>query len=65
MKTEKRCPRCGETKPVSDYYKDTSKSDLLSTMCMCCKRAASSAYYHAHKEARQAYYRDYRAKYGW
>lgn len=33
---EKRCPRCGITKPRAEYHKRTSSSDGLSPYCMAC-----------------------------
>lgn len=34
-KTHKRCPKCGEEKPASMFYKD-SKDGKLSTYCKEC-----------------------------
>ena len=38
MKT-KRCPKCAETKPVSEYYKDKQRKDGISGHCKECRNA--------------------------
>lgn len=61
----KRCPQCGESKEHSEFYKDASKHDNLSSMCKACKRKVAAAYYHAHKPERAAYALWYRRTYGY
>ncbi len=34
--TQKRCPKCGETKPLSAFSKNVSKKDKLSRWCKKC-----------------------------
>lgn len=52
MGTTKRCPTCGETKPVSKFCRHRSRKDGLRGQC----RACSTAYYHAN-HSRYATYR--------
>lgn len=40
----KRCPKCGEDKPLSEYYKDKHQSSGVTSVCMECKRAYSKKY---------------------
>ena len=37
----KHCPRCGKTKPVEDFYKQTNSKDGLQSMCKACKAVAN------------------------
>lgn len=46
----KRCERCKETKPVSEFYKYTSQFDGLSRKCAACSRETHKAYVDAHPE---------------
>lgn len=47
---EKRCPRCGETKPVSEYHKDKGASDGLYGYCKECNKAKARAWTAANPE---------------
>lgn len=38
----KRCKKCDETKPVSEFYKDHHKKDGLASHCKPCKQVARS-----------------------
>jgi hypothetical protein len=42
---EKRCPKCGQTKVASDFYRNRSNSNGLSSECKPCtqERVAASA----------------------
>lgn len=40
--TEKRCYRCAETKPSSEFYKDRSRHDGLGSACKSCAKAVSA-----------------------
>ena len=40
----KRCTRCGDTKDVSEFYRDASRSDGLSPQCKACCRVHQRAY---------------------
>lgn len=35
----KRCPKCKETKSVQEFYKNTARSDNLSSLCKKCEHA--------------------------
>ena len=41
---KKRCPRCGITKPMSEYSKNADRKDGLQSFCKAC---ASEMYYHS------------------
>lgn len=49
MKT-KRCWRCKETKPVSEFYKNRSKKDGLQDRCKGCTQERDRRYYENNKE---------------
>ena len=36
-RTEKRCPKCDTIKPISDFYRDKSRSDGHDGHCKKCK----------------------------
>jgi hypothetical protein len=46
METQtKTCPRCGETKPVTEYRNQKNKPDGLNRVCkLCCKHYEQTAY---------------------
>jgi hypothetical protein len=46
-KAAKRCPRCGETKPLDAFYGDKSKSDGRRSICKRCDLERSRTYYGA------------------
>lgn len=41
---KKRCSKCGEEKPLSEFNKDRNSKDGLSTQCSACKRCTIYAY---------------------
>jgi len=45
----KRCPRCGQDKPLSDFYLDRSKASGLRSRCKVCDNAKARAYYEANR----------------
>lgn len=47
--TTKRCPACGDTKPISDFHKDSRKPDGRRSRCKPCTNADQRAFQHAHK----------------
>src|SRR4051794_17515499 len=51
----KRCTKCGESKPVSEFHRDRAQASGRKSRCRACLNAASSAYYWATKPERQAY----------
>ncbi len=46
METSKRCPRCKEDKPTSDFYKDKYKKDGLRYSCKACSLKQAKKTYH-------------------
>ena len=41
----KRCSRCGEHVPVTDFYKDSSAKDGLTRWCKPCRKAYDAEWY--------------------
>lgn len=54
----KFCPQCQENKPVSEFYKNKSKSDGLQSYCKGCKKAVDAN----HRLKRPEYQSQYVAK---
>jgi len=48
--TEKVCARCGESRPLGEFISDASKRVGRGSICKCCDREKSRAYYVAHRE---------------
>jgi len=46
----KRCSKCGETKPVSEFHKKSSAKNGLSSQCKACTAVNSAKYRAANKE---------------
>jgi hypothetical protein len=46
----KRCARCGETRPVSDFNRNRTTRDGLQASCQTCMRAYQAAHYANHRE---------------
>lgn len=46
----KRCSKCGEEKPLDEFYKNRSAKDGLTVWCKPCDKTAAAAYYAANKE---------------
>jgi 5-methylcytosine-specific restriction endonuclease McrA len=62
---QKRCAKCGQTKPTSDFGADRTRPDGLFPYCRSCKREVYRADHQKHKADRNAKGRaDYRAKRG-
>jgi hypothetical protein len=62
----KRCSKCGEVKPVSEFSKDKSRKDGLQRQCKSCvkqynqdHREEKKQYYQDHREERKQYNRQY------
>jgi len=60
--TPKRCPKCGQGKPLSEFNKNRSRPDGLQTYCRPCQRASGAASDAKHRDGRRAYYRANRAQ---
>ena len=58
--THKRCPDCGETKPISEWYKNKYNSDGYHGHCKECTRKRARKYAHAHNDIRRTWARQYR-----
>lgn len=50
---EKRCPRCGETKTITEFGKDNRNKDGLNLYCRSCKKK----YNDEQREYRKLYYK--------
>lgn len=50
---QKRCSKCGETKALSEFYRDRAASDGLTYRCKPCLRSAAKTWRQVHPE-RQA-----------
>jgi len=48
--SQKECSKCKETKPVSGFYKDSTKSTGLSSNCKDCQREQSKLYYQNNRD---------------
>jgi 5-methylcytosine-specific restriction endonuclease McrA len=51
----KHCTKCGVTKSATEFYKDASKHDGLSSSCKVCKNAANAKWNTANPEKFKAY----------
>ena len=50
----KRCKKCGEEKPLSEYHKHSSTKDRLQPNCRACERLRAVATYAANRETVRA-----------
>lgn len=46
----KRCSRCGEIKPISEFYRYKTSKDGLRSECKECQKAMQAEYYKANKD---------------
>ena len=51
----KKCPKCGETKPVCEFSKNRNSTDRLQYMCKACNKAYNATYHAEHKAEKAAY----------
>ena len=58
----KKCNKCGEVKPVSEFNKRPSSRDGLRSECKVCRAAYKRKHYLANREAIRAKHRDYYIK---
>jgi hypothetical protein len=49
-----RCPRCGVTKPLTDFYADKGKSNGRRFICKACDNETARRYYQANRESKLA-----------
>lgn len=66
MQTEKKCPKCKQSKPADDfdiYFSKSRQKFRLQSYCKGCspaeKRKRSSDYYQKHRKERIAYAKEY------
>ena len=55
----KECPKCGETKPVSEYHKNKAYSDGLGSHCRSCRKIYEKKHYQNNKEHRLKRMKEY------
>lgn len=55
----KICSKCGEVKPISEFYKRKSSKDGLRSECKACSIARVSEYNAIHNEEKKAYKSEY------
>lgn len=60
--TRKRCPKCGETKPLDDFHRRKRASDGRAARCKVCRRVGARAWYAANLERSAANNHRYRRK---
>ena len=58
----KKCTKCKEVKPSSDYVLDSSKKDRLSVYCRGCKSAYKRGWGKANKKRVSEYNQSYRSE---
>lgn len=56
----KRCSKCGETKPTTEFGRDRSRADGLADYCKECAREKNRRYYRANAHEIQENVRQYR-----
>lgn len=57
----KKCTKCGETKPLSEFHKDKNLKDGFAHRCKACAIASAKKHYQANPEAKRAYTRAWSA----
>ena len=60
MTKSKRCPKCEETKPLTDFYKDKSRKDGYEYICKTCRKARNVQSYEDNREGRIAHMVQYK-----
>jgi len=58
----KHCSKCGEEKPLTEYWKQKSNKDGLYTYCRTCAYKQSRSWNSKNREAMLAYHVEYRKK---
>lgn len=59
---DKRCPKCGETKELSQFFRNRRTKDGLTCWCKSCHGAATLAYQKAHPAETAARHKAYRER---
>lgn len=60
--TEKPCRRCGETKPLSEFYRHKKSKDGYLQRCKACQRVWQLSYHEKNREVLIAKLREYHSK---
>lgn len=55
---EKKCTKCGISKPVSEFHKSNWKKDGLQSQCKICRRSSGRKTYLKYREKRLRYARE-------
>lgn len=58
----KKCSSCGETKEITDFYKNRSRKDGLQNQCKDCSKKTNKKWMDKNRERIRDYQRDYHAK---
>ncbi len=59
MSETKRCTKCGEEKPLSEFHRDRTKSDGRKSWCKLCTSGYQREYYEENREKWVGYQREY------
>ena len=51
--TERRCSKCKETKPITEFYRDKYQTGGYSYLCKKCENKKSNKYYHKNQKRRK------------
>ena len=62
MEETRRCTKCGETKPRTEFSRDKRRPDGCQSWCKLCKAVYQRKYNAEHKEQTAAYRRKYYAE---
>lgn len=55
----KKCSTCKTEKPVTDYYKNTSRKDNLQSQCKACVNIKKRLHYQNNKEKYKKAYQEF------
>jgi hypothetical protein len=59
----KKCSKCGEVKPINEFYKHKMQKDGLNSQCKCCVNKTNEEYRKKHPKERRKYQKKYLNKY--
>lgn len=51
--TERRCSKCKETKPITEFYRDKYQTGGYSYLCKKCENKKSNKYYHKNQKRKE------------
>lgn len=60
LEQTKRCSKCGQTKPGTEFYRNSCVRDGLSNYCITCNREYNRKYREKHGEEFKKYHKRYR-----